>query len=354
MKRILPYLLGLVLFFGIDAAGKTFSFEYQKIVEVPEKPELIINNSAGDIKITGAPVETITINAIKHVRAAEQDEAEEVAEHIEIKVTQDRGKISIKTNFLKLKSRSESFWSKLFGSGEDSFGSVDFDITVPQRCKLSVDNSSGTIAISGVSGDVTATGVSDKMTLQDIYGDLVLNMMTGDVTLTSITGRADITTGGSNIDFTSITGAVDIHSTSGIKKGLYISGPVTISQTSGAVDIAYLNGDLQLRSTSGKVTVGQEEGTISIQTHTGDVEIKTELFSDKDFYVSTTTGSIIFSLPETTSGKVRIETSSGQIITKLPVSIESVTQNKLTGSFGSGGPQITLITESGDITVTEY
>ena len=354
MKRFLPYLFAIITLFYLDAAGKTFSFEYQKMVDAPAKPELIVYNQAGSIRIVGAPVETMTISAVKNIRAADQDEAEEVAEHIEIKVTQSGNKISIKTNYLKLKSRSESFWSRLFGSGEDSFGSVDFEITVPQRCGLNVDNPSGVITISGVYGNIAATGVSDKMTLEDINGDLILNSMTGDISLTNITGRADMTTGGSNIEFSAITGAVEIHSTSGIKKGVNISGPVTISQTSGAVDIKYLTGNLMLRSTSGNVNVEQEEGTISIETHTGNVEIKTELFSDRDFYVSTSTGSIIFSVPETSSGKVRIETGSGQIITKLPVSIESVTRNKLTGSFGNGGPQITLMTESGDITVMEF
>jgi len=354
MKNCLIYILGIMLLTVVSAGGKTFSFEYQKIVELSENPELTIINPAGDIKMIGAPVNKMTVNAVKKVRAADRDEAEVVAEHIEIKVSQSGHKYSIKTNFLKYKSGSESFWNKLFGSGEDSFGSVDFVITVPQKCRLDIDNSSGSITVSNMAADVSATGTSDEIQLEDIYGDLVLNSMTGNIFLKNITGRVDITTGGSDIEFYSITGAVDIHSTSGIKKGANISGPVSISQTSGAVDVQYLTGNMRLRSTSGKVTVEQEEGALNIQTHTGDVEIKTELCSDRDFYIETSTGSIIFSVPETSSGNVRIETTSGEIITKLPISINSISQNKMTGSFGGGGPSLTLITETGDITVQEY
>ncbi|HDL03611.1 MAG: hypothetical protein DRP46_10655 [Candidatus Zixiibacteriota bacterium] len=354
MKKSLIYILGLVLILGLSAQGKIYSFDYQKMVVLPTDPELFIINKIGDVEIKGAPVSRMTIDAVKHVRAADQDEAEVVAEHIEIKVSQSGRKLTVRTNFRKLKGSSDSFWSRLFGSGEDSFGSVDFVITVPQNCRVNVDNLSGSITVSGVHAPVNVTGTDEEIRLDDIHADAVINSMSSDINLTGITGRVDITTGGSNIEFNSITGAIDIHSTSGLKKGSYISGPVTISQTSGAVEVTYLIGDLQLRSTSGNVSVEQEEGAVSIQTHTGDVDIKTELNSSRDYYVETSTGSINFSVPETSSGNIRIETTSGEINTKLPISINSVSQNKMSGSFGSGGPNITLITETGDIIVEEF
>jgi len=337
MKKSLIYILGLVLILGLSAQGKIYSFDYQKMVVLPTDPELFIINKIGDVEIKGAPVSRMTIDAVKHVRAADQDEAEVVAEHIEIKVSQSGRKLTVRTNFRKLKGSSDSFWSRLFGSGEDSFGSVDFVITVPQNCRVNVDNLSGSITVSGVHAPVNVTGTDEEIRLDDIHADAVINSMSSDINLTGITGRVDITTGGSNIEFNSITGAIDIHSTSGLKKGS-----------------TYLIGDLQLRSTSGNVSVEQEEGAVSIQTHTGDVDIKTELNSSRDYYVETSTGSINFSVPETSSGNIRIETTSGEINTKLPISINSVSQNKMSGSFGSGGPNITLITETGDIIVEEF
>jgi len=354
MRKYLLFIFAVILLTGTNAGGKTFSFEYQKIVEMPENPELTVINTVGKIEIKGAPVEKMTVSAVKHVRATDQEEAEEVAEHIEIKVGQSGQKFSIKTNFMRYKNGSESFWNKLFGSGEDSFGAVDFVITVPHKCRLDIDNGGGTITISGIYDEVIAAGTSDNLSLTDIRGDLMLNSMTGDIFLNNIVGRSDITTGASNIEFHSITGAVDIHSTSGIKKGSHIMGPISISQTSGAVDVQYLTGDLKLRSTSGNISVQQEEGAVNIETHTGDVDIKTELFTDRDFYIETSTGSIDFKVPETSSGFIRIETTSGEINTKLAISIDSISQNRMTGSFGNGGPQITLRTENGDITVREF
>ena len=85
-KALCP-LIFLMLLVPPAMAG-SYSFEYQKNIDVPEKPELIIINTSGRIEIKGSPDQAISISAIKNVRAADPEEAEEVAEHVEIKVNQ--------------------------------------------------------------------------------------------------------------------------------------------------------------------------------------------------------------------------------------------------------------------------
>jgi hypothetical protein len=348
------YPLIVLILLASQANGGSYSFEYQKNIEVPEKPELIIVNSSGRIEITGTPDQVMSISALKNVRAADPEEAEEVAEHIEIKVNQSGRKVTIKARYLGMSDGSRSFWQKLFGSGPDVFGSVDFTITVPQHCAVDVDNTAGDILISGVAGKIQASGTSGKVVLEDVEGDVFLSSISGDIQILDARGQIDIGAAGSNIELNSVSGSVDIRSTSGDKRGEYISGPVTISQSSGLVDLKYLTGNLRVKSTSGNVYVEQEEGAVDITTHSGKVAVKTELYSEREFFVETTTGSIFFTVPETSSGQVRMETVTGEINTELPLSVSSFSKSKLIGSFGTGGSKISLVTSSGDITLGEY
>ena len=337
---------------GVSA--KLYRFDYQKNIEMPGEVELVVYNSYGDITITGAPVSTLTINAVKNVRAADQEEAEKIADHIEIKAKRQNRRIMLQTNYLRLSGRSSSFWEKLLGSGEDSFGDVDFDITVPNECSVDIDNTVGSVTISGVTGNATVMGSPDKISIEDLTGDVEIECTAGDIDLSDLKGKINISSGGSNMKLHSITGAMEIHSTSGDKTGAYISGPLIISQTSGEVDLKSINGDLRIKSSSGDIQVEQGAGAVDITTYTGSVTVKTELYSDKDSFIKTSSGNIIFAIPELSSGTVNLESVSGKIKTEMPMSIKTLSEKKMIGTFGADGPKISLISTSGDITIRQY
>jgi DUF4097 and DUF4098 domain-containing protein YvlB len=336
------------------ASGKSFRFDYQKIIEISGDIELVISNSYGDVIVTGAPVNTLTINAVKNVRATDAEEAENITEHIEIKAKRQNRRVSIKTRYLRMSGRAGSFWDKLLGTGQDSFGDVDFEIIAPNNCCVDIDNTSGEITISGVTGDIRVVGSSGKIIVEEIIGDLNIESTSGDIRISNIRGQIDISSASSSMELNSITGSIDIRSMGGDKKGSFISGSVIISQTSGEVELKSLNGDLRVKSTSGSVYVEQESGAVDISTYTGNVNVKTELYSDRNSFIETSSGDVVFTIPEMSSGSVKLETVSGEIKTEMPMSIKSLSKKKMTGDFGKDGPKISLITSSGDITIGQY
>jgi hypothetical protein len=344
----------LVFLFIAPSFGKSYKFDYQKNIDLPRRAELVISNSYGNISITGAQVKMITINAVKNVRAIDEDEAENIGEHIEIKAQKQGRRVNLKVRYLRMAGRASSFWEKLLGTGSDSFGSVDFDIIVPNECDVDIDNTSGEIRVSGITGMTRINGTSDLIKLSDIIGDIEINSMTGDIKTTNIRGNIDISSGGSNILFNGITGSIDIRSTSGNKTGEHLVGAVSISQTSGKVILKNLDGDLRLKSTSGKVEVEQNSGAVDITTYTGNVNVRTELYSGKDSYIETSSGNVVFSIPEMSSGSVKLETVSGDIDSEVSMSIKSLSKSKLSGKFGGDGPRISIVTSSGDITIRQY
>ncbi len=293
---------GLFLLFGAGAAvdADEYNFQYQKIVETDRAIELDLNLTTGRVYIEGGDDHRLIIEAVKVIRAGSRDEAEEVADHIEINVKNDGDRIEVRTNYLKLGSRGRSFWNKLLGTGSDSYGDVDFRITLPATRAIRLR----TVAAA--------------------------------------------------IELSSIQAEIEIDNASGSTQGEFLFGPITVRQPSGEIDLKWIEGDIKIKSTSGTVTIQQVRGAIDLATYTGNVNIQTELDSPRNYFVETTTGKISFAVPETSSGIVDIETMSGEVATDLPVAITSLSRKRLVGEFGLGGPRIRLLSSSGDVVVTKF
>jgi putative adhesin len=336
------------------AYGDSYEFQYYKTVTIEDDPELTIYNSIGHVTVLGSPTDGVTIEAVKIIRAGDSDEAERLAEFVEIKPKKNGRRLTVETMIHDVEDQSRSFWQKLFGSGRDMFGSVDFVITVPLGCKVFVENRSGNIEVSGVTEAVTIVGGSGNITLASINAAVSIESISGKIEMSEIKGDVSIASGGADIEMTSVTGIIDIRSASGTTVGTYIDGPVKISKTSGHVKIKELNGDIRIKSTSGNIDIVQLDGAIDIQTNAGNVKVSTELFSERGYFVETAVGEIVFRVPETSSGTVNLETLSGSINTELPLTIRTFSKSKLMGDFGGRGPKISLISESGDITLEQY
>ncbi len=283
---------------GVEAAE--FTFDYQKIVEISDPITLELNVSRGSVSVTGGEDEKLIIEATKRVRATTRDEAEEVADHIEIKVAKVGDKVFVKTNYLKILSRNPSFWQKFLGAGGDSYGSVEYTIALPLGCSVRIKSVEADILLSNIEGEV------------------------------------------------------QVENTVGTTHGEFIFGPITVRQPQGEISLKWIEGDIRIKSSSGKVSVQQTRGAVDVTTLTGEVKIQTELDSPQDCFIETTSGSITFLIPETSSGVLNIETLSGEIQTEMPVTIKSVSRHRLVGEFGRGGPTITLSSSSGDVTVALY
>ncbi len=290
----------LILLMAIPASAEEHTFQYQKIVEVTEAVDLELTLATGKVEIFSVADDRVIIEAIKRVRAVDYDEAEEVADHIEIRTDVIGSTIKVSTNYLKLGARKKSFWGKLFGSASDSYGDVDYRISLPWTHSIKI------------------------MAMQ------------------------------SDITLSNIEGAIDINNAAGSIRGEFLSGTVTVSQPSGTIDLQWVEGDIRVSSNSGHVNIVQLAGSLDLTTSTGRIDVRSELDSPRDFFVETTTGEITLTVPESSSGLLVIETESGNIASEMPLAIKSTARHRLVGEFGAGGPKVTLSSSSGDVTVSQF
>jgi hypothetical protein len=296
-------LLAVVAIVSLFASvGATeYTFDYQKTLDVSEPVELSLYVVKGNVVVKGGAEDQIIIEAVKTVAGSNREEAEEVADHIEIKVREDGSSVNVETNYLKMINRSSSFWSKIFGgSGSNSYGSVNFTVTVPTRTSVSIMCLDGQVELSSLEGEIL------------------------------------------------------VENSSGSSRGEYLFGPVTLIQETGEIELNWIEGDIKIKSASSKISIIQVRGSIDLSTSAGIVNIQTELDSPKNYYVETTSGSIVFSVPTSSSAMLDIETQSGEIRTEVPITVKSVSKKRLVGEFGSGGPTVSLSSSTGNVDVVLY
>ena len=334
--------------------AKTYQFDYEKQVDVGENVSLHVKNLSGNITINaGAPgLDRIIVRSRKIVQAADEDEAERIAGKIELKIFTKGKQAIIETIVGELEDPKRSFWDKLIGSGKDWFVAVDYDITVPKECDVTISSVKGDVFLGGLIGAVDISVNSGEIVVKDLLGGLTLETTSGTVDLADIDGDIEITSTTSDVTLASITGAVVMHSGSGKTIGDFIFGKVTIVQTSGDIEIRNLRGDARLKSTSGKIVVEQEEGAVDISTHSGAINVSTELYSERDFNLETISGWLELLIPRGAGGEMTISTLSGDIDTHgLPLEVDHFSKRELRGTFGAGGPHVTIRTDTGDIRV---
>ncbi len=298
--KTLSFIFALLIM-TISLQAAEYTFENQKIIDITEPLTIDLTMFKGKVTVVGNQMDNVIIEAVKIIRASNRDEAEEVADHIEIKVTPDGSHIEIATNYLKMINRTKSFWNKFLGtSGADAYGAVEYFIQVPPQTSISI------------------TGMETEIEISSLEGD------------------------------------IEIKNSSGSFKAEYIYGAVTVSQPIGDIAIDWIEGDIRIKSNSSKIRIKQVKGAIDLATFSGEVHIETELDSPKDYFIETTSVKVIFSLPTLSTGELKIETETGKIATEVPIVIKSVSRKKLVGKFGDGGPTIHIVSTTGDVDINQF
>jgi DUF4097 and DUF4098 domain-containing protein YvlB len=355
-KRFVISLVTILFLSAVAFGGKVYHYEYQKIIPVEPGLEISIDNPNGTVTIMTNTEDRLKIDAVKNIYAESQEEAEFVADHVQVEINDADGHFTIEPRFLKIQHRSPSFWQKLLGQGneESSRGSVDFVISVPADCNVDLYNPLGNIEVKGLRGRVEVSGDAGDVEVAEIIGNVNIVTSSGAVAVKNIEGEVYIRANGSDLNFFSISGDLEIRNSAGDVAGEYLIGDLSLTLQDGRIDLDFIEGDIRIKTTSAAVIIDQDFGSLDVSTESGDIDIATELNSSRDYFVETVSGSIRFMVPEASGGEVRLEAGSCEIDTQIPIAIESFSRTRISGSFGNGGPKIVLVTATGDITLGEY
>jgi hypothetical protein len=134
---------------------------------------------------------------------------------------------------------------------------ADFVVTVPRGTKVTGENGSGDISVSGVSG-VDAKSRSGEFEVSNVTGDVKIDLTSGDVIVRDLTGKLDVKATSGDIEASGLKG-----------------GPVNVETTSGDLELRMAEAnDVRAKGTSGDIEVSAPAGSwnVSTQARSGDVE----------------------------------------------------------------------------------
>lgn len=250
MKPIrLVFAVALLLCLVPALAAATESEKFHKVVPLAPGGTVVLHNFSGDVRIVGADVSEVTIDA---VRTAARDRLD----HIKLDVQVSGSTVTIEAN------KKDPGWTVK----HDNVVQTEFDIQVPRNTRLELDVFSSDLHVRNVtaeqsiktfSGDVTVVDGASRMKAKTFSGAIDLQLSA------SVTGP--------DVDLETFSGAIGLRVPAAAKAGLSFDSfsgqltsdlPLTLSeQRKGHLKAALNGGDAQrqvrLKTFSGNVKIGQ-------------------------------------------------------------------------------------------------
>ncbi len=212
-----------------------------------------LENINGDVTITGASGDAVTITALK--KADSQD----YLEGMEIKVDASDDLIRIDTEH---PDKGGGFWNW----GDEGGGSITYTLSVPSSANLDV--------IESVNGDVRISGVLGTVKAETVNGEIEASGLSGDVNLETVNGSVEAAFaslgGDQRVDCETVNGKITLSlpsSTSASFSAETVNGGIDGDDFGLATNKGFVGRDL-----SGKV--GEGSARVNLSTVNGAIRIR--------------------------------------------------------------------------------
>lgn len=261
---------------------------------------LALDTDRGGLTVRGEARDTIAFKAT--VDGIDPEEAKKL---LELTVSETPAGLTIRARYAK----NDSGWlSGLLGGR----GNIHYDVRVPVRTHLSVDNGSGGVEIEGIEGNVA------------------------------------LDNGSGGIMIRSVTGAVTIDNGSGGVEVARVRGDLTIDNGSGGIDAAEVVGAVKIDNGSGGIDLRDVDGALDIETSSGGIRAR---MSGKNAGINARSGSggVEVVVPAGWSADLDLSTGSGHVLLQGWKEASVGSAKSFRGQVGGGGPLIRLASGSGEI-----
>ncbi len=181
---------------------------------------LSIDAGAGSMEVTGVPgADKIMLTAIIQVPEKNDDEAREIIdEHLTLSLEKGDEMAELKSYF------DDSGW------GSDESGSVRIEVRVPAELSLDIDDSSGSITITGVRGNIEIKDSSGSISMTNVGGNVHIDDSSGSIKVDGVGEDIMVEDGSGSIRIEHVGGSVRVDDGSGsirvrdVEKDLIIEG----------------------------------------------------------------------------------------------------------------------------------
>jgi hypothetical protein len=249
-------------------------------------------------------------------------------------------------------------------------GQADLTIEMPRTGALSVSADHGDVHVSELHAPVTIAARFGDLDVSGIDGSVMAHVNNDDssITVRSVTGPFTLAGRAGDISVSNINGAVmlqgDFFGATHVEQ---VEGPVRFetsrtrfatARVDGELDVE--SGDLQANQLLGPVTLTTHDRTIELDDVAGPVQV-----SNRNGAVSVTSaaplgpvditnqhGSVDLGVPGNSGFVVDAQARNGDLENDFDLQTQGDDdQHWLSGTVGSGGPKVRVVTSDGDITI---
>jgi len=362
-SNINPDLASLFDWTGIDwpgITGNSYQFSEQYTKDVPGGSSIEIINRYGDVVITPADTDRISVDVAKTVIASNETEANELAKVLMYSIVEEGGRYRVVSNYNRDENRVRGRRFK-----------TSLTIQVPKRSSLSVNNRNGAIDLSGITGDqqvlnafgrvlvsrisggVDIKSRNDNVVVEDISGMAKISNEFGNVEARRVSGTLNVELRNGNVDVDEVKADTRISNAFGSISAKNIQGSLTSDSRMTSVDLAHVENNATISAQFGSVKLEDVKGTVSVENKNGDVEVRYVQPPRNNLRVTSKFGHVFVTLPANSSFSIDARTRYASIssdFSELEPRNEDQ-RNNLTGRVGTGGPEIRIDNQNGNISI---
>jgi len=307
-------LLAVVMAGCATGPAATGSFDRTLSVKAPIRLE--INNTSGDVSITGSADGKVHVHANARASGWGFDSPEKRMSELLANPPIEQHGDTIRIGGELRRSRNVK---------------VTYVIEVPRETEIDSMVISGSQTITNLRGPIKAESISGSLRVEHVERQVQLSTVQGSVNADTI---------GDDVRASSKSGAVTVSD---------IKGDVRISAISGMTQIIKPKGRVDASTTSGVVEVHGATKDVKAHAVSGGVDVEGNPGADSYWDVNTISGVVQLGVPTNANFHLSAEAVSGEIKSDIPVVVEEQSKHSLRARVGSGGGRVEVHTVSGQI-----
>lgn len=302
---------------------------------------IVLDNLRGDLSITGADSDTVTLKGRKTIRAFNRGQADRRNSQTHVHLDREGNLLIV---------RSDGPVGPIGG-----LVTTDLDIVVPRGLKVETRGRSGDLTIDGVDGTVDVSAGRGDLHLDHIGNNVhIESSRSGEIRIANLKGDLDLTGRGTDVQLTNIAGQVTIHGDfAGTLEFHAAALPGELTIDLGDLHMSNVVGPVRFNTGTRDVQATDVSNALDLTVNRGDIRIMTGKTPPPRIDARSRNGDITVTLPENAAFQLNGSTMQGEVENQFGNALRSSSDGRhasITGQTGNG-PQITLTTNRGDVSV---
>jgi hypothetical protein len=342
---------------GLDWWGSQYDYGVSAQAPAAGVKRIVFENPRGNVKVTGADTQDVTITGHKLVRAVSRVEADRTNSNTPVEIVPQGDRLLVRTNQDRVPDNQRF--------------SDDLEVTVPRGVAVESRARVGDYDITDIAGDVDLGADRGDVRIAKVGGNVRLDINRSElIHAADVKGTLDVQGRGSDLDLENISGQVTVNGTfsgaldfKNLAKPLQVQGrntelrvealPGTISMNLSGFTGENLVGPVRLVTRARDVRLGQFTQSLDLDAELGDIELEPGRVPLPSIEARSGGGSIELVLPEKAAFQLHATAERGDAVNDFGPSIQREMEGRtavLKGNVGNG-PAIHLTANRGSVSV---